>query len=341
MGVKDRNTSIPTDDKDTIPNNAVHNKTAENADTPVDLRLVPSGHKKLFSMMKSNEGGDSDEERDKKKGIKYEPKAIRPLVGSRNTSFIGFKNNLDDGEFPKLSDPKGSLFSMSNTPKFLPNESDPQGFKANIFQKEAMKMNSFPRNYFMNNDERNVSNNSNISNGYLFHNIDYTPGSYKNAMNTSKPQELNFENFNMPAPNTSLAFNLMNSQGDRSQPFEKVVAKELERSVKLNLTVKSTSQPFEPTTREYDLLDRQLPIDLTAQKGMRLMIDVVDSGKISVRQVPINSISDDSSIHRNMSNIIDVSRLDAPDKAQDKCLPSIPDMYLSRCLRRVGSHDYR
>jgi hypothetical protein len=160
-------------------------------------------------------------------------------------------------------------------------------------------------------------------------------------MNTSKPQELNFENFNMPAPNTSLAFNLMNSQGDRSQPFEKVVAKELERSVKLNLTVKSTSQPFEPTTREYDLLDRQLPIDLTAQKGMRLMIDVVDSGKISVRQVPINSISDDSSIHRNMSNIIDVSRLDAPDKAQDKCLPSIPDMYLSRCLRRVGSHDYR
>jgi hypothetical protein len=253
-------------------------------------------------MMKKSEKSESDEDSKHRKPIKYEPQAIRPTTNPKNQSFLGFKNMLDNNEYPKLSDPKNSLLGLSNTPRFLLNESDPQGFARNI------------------------------SHSFLFQNAEYTPGSGRNMMNTSNPNDFNFENFGMAYPNMSnYANNIMNSQFDRPNLNDK------EKNAQIDLAIHPVSSgPFlgDNSSKEINLDTQYGPIKLNVRKGNKITIEVVDNNRLLIHQLfPIQTENrNNTSISKDAVMNIEISNLSESNKPARKLMPGITETLLSNVV---------
>ena len=275
-------------------------KNSDSSEQPWDNKLVPNSHRFLFSKMKKSEKSESDEDSKNKKPIKYEPQAIRPTTNTKNPSFLGFKNMLDNNEYPKLSDPKNSLLGLSNTPRFLLNESDPQGFARNI------------------------------SHSFLFQNTEFTPGSGRNVMNTSNPNDFNFENFGMAYPNMSnYANNMMNSQFDRTNLNEK------EKNAQIDLSIHPVaSGPLlgDNSVKEINLDTQYGPVKLNVRKGNKITIEVADNNKLIIsQQFPMQAENrNNTSLSKDAVMNIEVSSLAGSSKPAQKAMPGISDTLLSK-----------
>lgn len=254
----------------------------QNPNTSVDTQLVPSTHRSLFRGMRNNDSGSEDDSKDRPPK-KYEPQVIRPSPSQRNPSFFGFKNVLEDVELRGLSDPRLSLFNYNPTPRFIPTDSDPRQLSKSIFQREMFKNNSLSKNIFLNRDERNLSNNSNISHSFMFNNFDMTPGSNKTIKNISRPTDYNFEALSILQANKSNGVpNMLNTQ---NTPF---YIPEKEKNLLVNLVVQPSSMTQRlstPLPSNINLASNTRPFNLYAEKGKKYVLEVLDDNTISIRNL--------------------------------------------------------
>jgi hypothetical protein len=324
--LKDDNIAINDEDRDHA-NKSESKLTKDSVETQLDAKLVPSHHRNLFSRMKKDDAVDSDETSKEKKTVIHEPQVIRPTA-QRNTSFFGFKNMFDDPEARGISDPKLPFMNSAITPKFLQNESDPFGLNKNFFQRDMNRNNSITENIFTRYN-RNVSNNSNISQGFMYQNFEMTPKSNKSINNLSKPTEFNLGGFSALAPGSqSLAGGLLNPILDRHQAQEK------EKTVQLNLVVQGNSaftNSRQGSTQTYNLDSLSSPIKLFAEKGRKIEIEVIDESNIVIRSKDGNGeITTGNTLKsKGSDNNSDTMKFGA-NGLPPRPLPGIEEMYKSK-----------
>lgn len=270
---------------------------------------------------------DSEESSKEKKPIIYEPQIIRPTA-QRNTSFFGFKNMFDDSEGRGISDPKLPFMNSAITPKFLQNESDPFGLNKSFFQRDTNKNNSITENIFSK-YHRNVSNNSNISQGFIYQNFEMTPKSNKSINNLSKPTEFNLGGFTGILPGSQ---NLVG--GLHNLIPEKLQIQEKEKTIQLNLVVQQNSaftNSRQGSTQTYNLDSLSSPIKLFAEKGRKIEIEVIDESNIVIRSKGCSGENTTGNTLKSKGSDYQSDLLKATtNRPPHKPLPGIEEMYKSK-----------
>jgi len=174
-----------------------------------------------------------------------------------------------DGEPREHSNPNLQYANTSIPPKFLfNNESDPQGI--------------------------NISNNSNLTHSYIFQNFDISQMSEKNGKvnNLSKATNMNLDFQNYLKPNISnFTNNLLHKNDINTRPNQDSndlrQSYEPDRNIQINLTVQNphNSNPIHQNSKTIDLQSLNEPVNITTQRGKKLMIEVTENGSLVVNQL--------------------------------------------------------
>lgn len=308
--------------------------TGDSLEPNVDPNLVTSKLRNMFSFMKNAESGDSNENSKEKRTPKAEPQIYRPVPTppQRTPSLSGFRMMIEDSDVRGISDPKLQNPFMSGLTRYAPNESDPHGFNKGFMQYEP------PRNIFASRDARNMSNNSNISQSYMFHNFQ-APDSFKQEPNVSKPTEFNFDMLNMGPTCTNNVANMWKSQMEKSTGQEreqkgagvlKDGAMQSQHKVNISLSIQPGGMQKTSTQRYTNPTD----IQLVAPKRSKIVLEIMENGDIQVTQnCDLNEIvvGTFDSKARNP--------LPIPDSLKSKIDVLIIDNKFNNFVNKLGSSD--
>lgn len=129
--------------------------------------------------------------------------------------------------------------------------------------------------------EREISNNSNLSQSFAYNNDDFAPFDNKN-MNLSKPTEINFDTLhNMVPTTTNFVTNMFNKMVDVSGSTSKHV------QINLNYTPNDTPSKNQPELcQKYDLNILSSALNLNINKDKKITIEVDEDGRLEIKTIP-------------------------------------------------------